>query len=63
MRLVHLRVQRTDGSALTPARAAIRYLGLSLAFLALGIGVITVAFDKHKQGWADKIADTYVVRV
>ena len=62
MKATRLRVQRTDGSALTPGRAALRYLGLSLAFLALGIGVIMVAFDKNKQGWADKIADTYVVR-
>jgi len=62
MRVLNLKVVRTDGSALTITQAAIRYIGLFVSFLCLFIGVIWVAFDAEKQGWHDKIAGTYVVR-
>jgi uncharacterized RDD family membrane protein YckC len=62
MRVLNLKVVRTDGSALTITQALIRYLGLFVSFLCLFIGVIWVAFDAQKQGWHDKIAGTYVVR-
>jgi uncharacterized RDD family membrane protein YckC len=62
MRVLNLKVVRTDGSALTLTQALIRYLGLFVSFLCLFIGVIWVAFDADKQGWHDKIAGTYVVR-
>lgn len=62
MRWLGIRVVRTDGSYIGVGRAFGRWLGLSLSFLVLFIGVIWVAFDKNKQGWHDKMADTYVVR-
>ena len=62
MRVLDLKVVRTDGSALTLTQALIRYVGLFVSFLVLAIGVIWVAFDPNKQGWHDKIAGTYVVR-
>lgn len=62
MRVLDLKVIRTDGSALTLTQALIRYVGLFVSFLVLAIGVIWVAFDANKQGWHDKIAGTYVVR-
>ena len=62
MRVLNLKVVRTDGSALTLTQALIRYLGLFVSFLCLAIGVIWVAFDADKQGWHDKIAGTYVIR-
>ena len=62
MRVLDLKVVRTDGSALTLTQALIRYLGLFVSFLVFAIGVIWVAFDANKQGWHDKIASTYVVR-
>jgi uncharacterized RDD family membrane protein YckC len=62
MRVLNLKVIRTDGSALTITQAAIRYIGLFVSFLCLFIGVIWVAFDADKQGWHDKIAGTYVIR-
>lgn len=55
-------VDAVTGARLTVGKAALRWLGLLLAFFACFIGVIWVAFDSHKQGWADKIAGTYVVR-
>ena len=62
-RVMKLRVIKTDGSELTLTDTFLRYVGLLLSFLCLFIGVIWVAFDANKQGWADKIANTYVVKV
>ena len=62
MRVLDLKVIRTDGSTLTLTQALIRYVGLFVSFACLAIGVIWVAFDANKQGWHDKIADTYVVK-
>ena len=62
MRVLNLKVVRTDGSALTITQALIRYVGLFVSFICLFIGVIWVAFDADKQGWHDKIAGTYVLR-
>ena len=62
MRVLDLKVVRTDGSALTLTQALIRYVGLFVSFICLAIGVIWVAFDADKQGWHDKIAGTYVIR-
>lgn len=61
MRLLKLRVIREDGSELGIGGAAIRWLGLWLAFVICFIGVIWVAFDSRHQGWHDKIAKTLVV--
>ncbi len=62
-KLLSLRVIRTDGSDLTIVQALIRYVGLFISFIVIFIGVIWVAFDPNKQGWHDKIAGTYVIKV
>jgi uncharacterized RDD family membrane protein YckC len=62
-KLLNIRVIRTDGSNLTLVQALIRYVGLLISIIVIFIGVIWAAFDPNKQGWHDKIADTYVVKV
>ncbi len=62
MRLLRLRVVRTDMSPLSPGRAVIRFLGLWISFLVCFVGVLWVAFDSRHQGWHDKIADSVVIR-
>lgn len=62
MRVLNLKVVRTDGSSLTILQAFIRYIGLIVSIAVIFIGVIWVAFDPNKQGWHDKIATTYVIR-
>jgi uncharacterized RDD family membrane protein YckC len=62
MRVLNIKVVRTDGSALTILQAFIRYIGLVVSVICLFIGVIWAAFDANKQGWHDKIAGTYVIR-
>ena len=63
MRVLNIKVIRKDGTALTLTQALIRYVGLIVSIACLFIGVIWAAFDSNKQGWHDKIAGTYVVRV
>ena len=58
-----IKVIRTDSSPLDLRSAFIRFLGYLLCILTLGVGFIVIAFDRHKQGWHDKLADTYVVKL
>jgi uncharacterized RDD family membrane protein YckC len=62
MKILNLKVIRTDGSNLDLVQGLLRYVGLIISFLVIFIGVIWVAFDPNKQGWHDKIAGTYVVK-
>ena len=62
MRVLKLKVIKTDGSELTLVQSLIRYVGLIISAIPLGIGLIWAAFDAEKQGWHDKIAGTYVVK-
>ena len=39
-----------------------RYLGYYVSTLPLCAGLVWVAFDKRKQGWHDKLANTVVIR-
>jgi len=63
MRLMKLRLVRTDGSGLSVARALLRNVGLFVSMAAAFLGVIWVVIDKDKQGWMDKIAETYMLKV
>lgn len=38
-----------------------RYLAYYVSIIPLMLGIIWVGFDKRKQGWHDKLADTLVV--
>ena len=58
-----LKVVKRDGDTIGFARATVRYLGSIISFLFLGIGFFGIAFDARKQGWHDKIAGSFVVRV
>lgn len=61
---LRIKVIRTDGSAVSYGRAALReVLGKFVSSILLGIGYIMVAFDSQKQGLHDKIADTYVIKL
>ena len=62
-KVMGLRVVRTDGSSLDMSRAVIRYVGMIVAAIPLGLGFIWVALDDRKQGWHDKIADTSVIKL
>jgi len=40
----------------------IRYLAYYVSGIPFGLGLLWVAFDKRKQGWHDKIANTVVIK-
>lgn len=62
-RIFRLRVvDANTGQPISLGKALLRYLGLVIAFIVCFIGVIWVAFDARKQGWADKIAGTLVIQ-
>jgi uncharacterized RDD family membrane protein YckC len=55
-------VRASDGGPIGVGGAILRYIGLIIALLVIYIGVIWIAFDPKKQGWADKIAGTVVIK-
>lgn len=55
-------VDATTGNVLTVGQAIGRYFAYFLAFIPLCLGVIWVGFDRKKQGWHDKLANTVVIR-
>lgn len=58
-----IKVIRTDGSSLNWQSAILRYVGYMVSGFVLCLGFIWIAFDERKQGWHDKMADTYVVKM
>lgn len=53
---------RTGGNP-SLGRLVLRFFGYIVSMLPLFLGFIWIAFDRRKQGWHDKIADTLVVKV
>jgi uncharacterized RDD family membrane protein YckC len=63
MMVAGVKVIRLDGTAIDTGRAIVRYLGYIISIIPLFLGFIWIAFDAHKQGWHDKLAETYVVKI
>lgn len=62
-RLLKLKVLDADtGDNLSTGKAILRYIMYIVSTLALLLGLIWVAFDKKKQGWHDKVANSVVVK-
>ena len=57
-----IRVVQVDGQPLNYKTAILRYVGYYVSGVVLLLGYIWVMFDPKKQGWHDKIANTYVVK-
>ena len=55
-------VDADTGEPASLGRYILRYVGYILSAIPLGLGFIWVAFDKRKQGWHDKMANTVVVQ-
>ena len=55
-------VDARTGKTISFNQAVIRYFAYILSMLPLFLGFIWVGFDKKKQGWHDKIADTVVIK-
>ena len=61
--IVGIKVIRTDKNPLTSRDSVFRYCGYLASLFSFCAGFIIIAFDKKKQGFHDKIADTYVVKL
>lgn len=59
--LMGLRVISRNGRPITFWQALRRYLGYYLSALALYAGFLWVLIDNRRQGWHDKLANTFVV--
>jgi uncharacterized RDD family membrane protein YckC len=53
---------RTGGDP-SVGRLVLRFFGYIVSMLPLFLGFFWIAFDRRKQGWHDKIADTLVVKL
>jgi uncharacterized RDD family membrane protein YckC len=60
-KLMKIRVIKVNGTAISDADAVIRYIGY-LVNNFFFIGWAWALFDDKRQGWHDKIAETYVVK-
>lgn len=61
--LCGLKVVDLQGRTIGYRRAFQRWVGYVLSYLVFGLGFFWVAVDRKSQGWHDKIAKSYVVRV
>ncbi len=55
-------VDAKTGNKPTVKQSVIRYLGYFVSTIPLGLGLMWVGWDKRKQGWHDKLANTIVVK-
>lgn len=63
MKAVRIKLCGTDGKyPIGYARGFLRWIGMAISVLVIGLGFLWILIDENKQGWHDKIADTYVVR-
>lgn len=60
MRLMRLRVRRTDGGGLSLGRSIVRVVGLALAIIPLFAGFLPALFDERRRALPDYLAGTVV---
>ncbi|MES2279885.1 MAG: RDD family protein [Pseudomonadota bacterium] len=55
-------VDADSGKPLSLIQSVIRYVGYFVSLIPFGVGYLWIAFDRRKQGWHDKMANSVVVR-
>jgi uncharacterized RDD family membrane protein YckC len=58
-----LRVVSIEGEIISYQRAFLRWAGYLISYVFFFLGFLWIAFDRNHQGWHDKIARTYVIKV
>ncbi|MDZ4164214.1 MAG: RDD family protein [Smithellaceae bacterium] len=61
--LFGLYVIRTDGKNMNYRQAFLRWIGYLLSGLVFYLGFLWVIFDRKRQGWHDKLADSIVIHI
>ncbi len=59
--LLGLKIVRQDGRKLGLGRAIIRFIGYWISAIPLFLGFIWIIFDRRREGWHDKLANTHVI--
>lgn len=63
MQVWGLRVQNTDGTAITLWQAMLRFLIAIASWLCLGLGYLWMLWDKQGRTWHDIYSESQVVRL
>ncbi|CAD6493582.1 MAG: RDD family protein [Candidatus Argoarchaeum ethanivorans] len=62
MKAAKIKLCGTDGTyPIGYAKGFLRWIGMIISGLVIGLGYLWILIDENKQGWHDKIAGTYVV--
>jgi uncharacterized RDD family membrane protein YckC len=61
--IMRLRIVRFDGAGIGWGGAVMRFLGYIISILLFLAGFLWVIWDSRRQGFHDKIADTFVITV
>lgn len=62
MKVAKIKLCGTDGTyPISYGKGFIRWVGMYISLLVLCLGFLWILIDENKQGWHDKMADTYVV--
>jgi uncharacterized RDD family membrane protein YckC len=62
MKVLYVKLCGTDGKyPIGYSKGFVRFIGMCISGLVMGLGFFWILIDKNKQGLHDKIADTYVV--
>jgi len=62
-KIIGIKVVKTGGQPLTWNTSVLREIGEIICQIALCIGYLFIIFDSKKQGWHDKIAKTFVIKL
>jgi uncharacterized RDD family membrane protein YckC len=63
-KIMHIKVVRADnGQLISFGRGILRLFGYWVSAVVFYIGFLWILVDNRRQGWADKIAGTYVIEV
>ena len=62
MKAMNIKLCGTDGTyPIGYGEGFLRWIGMIISGLVMGLGFLWILIDENKQGWHDKLADTYVV--
>jgi len=60
-KMMKLVVVDSSGGTIGYSKAFIRYIGRIISIIFLFIGFLWILIDEKKQGWHDKLAESYVI--
>ena len=62
-KMLNLKVIKENGASLSWTDAFVRWLLYKISSAVLFLGLFWIGIDGKKQGWHDKVAKTYVIKI